>query len=625
MLFFLSKKYFGSRNCLKEIVASLEQGKPLVLVQEQQEDKGGGPLEILKAECRNDEMREAVFEGRTPIAWHRISHFQNLTLKLIATEMLRNGPRFQGSLSGGNAPEDPVLIQHGEVNTSKLTLPQPLVLWCSAGNPGAADVAEELVTSMANNGTAIRVVDTMPDVQALREYGESAVMLLYLNKDTWVEQGEVLERDVRAARKLQADLKVVLVHENDKAKGGCEFGDLFGTTPQELIDDGIYRSGRRLTLIAHCPIERAITNALCVPCGSDIAIALHTPPHRAVSLALVAQALGATQGKGLLSRIMKTLPMVAAMNLESPLNSVGSALLSWLATKRKTTLPVVGSGTTEDTSTVCHGDVNLLQRQRQRQQQVQGAAVQPPRAAQQQQVQRTLSANKPSAVMHTVGFVRHDGCALDLLSRMRAALHDEARGDAVVGSTGPVREGAPLGQIQRRARSQTIQRGAGSHVIQRARSHSLQRAKINTQLTLQPVDNVAAGSSSSHAAGTVGGAEGGSKGGTEVAMGLRGCAPQAAVTPRATSVELVRTPIGLGLTVDSHYKVLAIAKDSQAKRSRGIAVGDQLVAINDVPLSGGGSFDEQLSAIALGTKVRLVISKPAGSAKTSRIGGLMSV
>ena len=244
MLFFLSKKYFGSRNCLKEIVASIEQNKPLVLVQEQQEDKGGGPLETLKAECRDAEMRNAIFDGRTPIVWHRISHFQNLTLKLIATEMLRNGPRFQGSLSGGNAPEDPFLIQHGEVTASKLTLPQPLVLWCSAGNPGAADVAEELVTSMANNGTAIRVVDTMPDVQVLRENGESAVMLLYLNKDTWVEQGEVLERDVRAARQLQADLKVIVVHENDKEKGGCEFGDFFGTTPQELIDDGIYRFWR---------------------------------------------------------------------------------------------------------------------------------------------------------------------------------------------------------------------------------------------------------------------------------------------------------------------------------------------------------------------------------------------
>ena len=46
---------------------------------------------------------------------------------------------------------------------------------------------------------------------------------------------------------------------------------------------------------------------VCVPCGSDIAIALHTPPHRAVSLALVAQALGATQGKGQLRQSIASL------------------------------------------------------------------------------------------------------------------------------------------------------------------------------------------------------------------------------------------------------------------------------------------------------------------------------
>ena len=53
---------------------------------------------------------------------------------------------------------------------------------------------------------------------------------------------------------------------------------------------------------------------LCVPCGSDIAIALHTPPHRAVSLALVAQALGASQGKGRLSRSFTALSK-SAFNL----------------------------------------------------------------------------------------------------------------------------------------------------------------------------------------------------------------------------------------------------------------------------------------------------------------------
>jgi len=52
------------------------------------------------------------------------------------------------------------------------------------------------------------------------------------------------------------------------------------------------------------------------------------------------------------------LPVTLAVVLESPLKSVVSALLSWLATKRMTTLPV-GSGTTEDPSTVRHGDINL--------------------------------------------------------------------------------------------------------------------------------------------------------------------------------------------------------------------------------------------------------------------------
>ena len=49
------------------------------------------------------------------------------------------------------------------------------------------------------------------------------------------------------------------------------------------------------------------TNALYVPFGSDIAIALHTLPPRAISLALVAQALGAIKEKGRLGRIMTAL------------------------------------------------------------------------------------------------------------------------------------------------------------------------------------------------------------------------------------------------------------------------------------------------------------------------------
>ena len=92
MLFFLSKKYFWSRSepharmfapsdtshqitpfcgwcgadCLREIKATIELEKPLVLTHEQQEDKGGGPLEQLQAECP-DELRGPVYAH--PIRW----------------------------------------------------------------------------------------------------------------------------------------------------------------------------------------------------------------------------------------------------------------------------------------------------------------------------------------------------------------------------------------------------------------------------------------------------------------------------------------------------------------------------------------------------------------------------
>ena len=384
MLFFLSKHYFTSRNCLREVKASLEAQRPLVLVHEQQEDKGGGPLEALRAECR-EEMRSYLFDGHMPIVWHRISHYQNLTLKLIATEMLRHGPKYHDSLHSSSsqlahfiatahhssrnslrqeeltpsermsrklslvewlrvqAAKPPAmqeqeaaatvkvqavvrghstrqmslgalipgkelsLVLPGEINVGKLALPRPLVLWCSAANPGAAAIAQELTRSLASGSHVVRVVERRPNARLLDAQGESVAMLLYLNKDTWAAQPSVLEHDVRntysfahglgaglvrigsSLRELArtasnmrepgsvgsggsaggADkIRVVLVHENDPGKGGCEFGTFFATTPQGLIEEGIYK---------------------------EIAIALHTPPHRSVSLALLAQALGATK------------------------------------------------------------------------------------------------------------------------------------------------------------------------------------------------------------------------------------------------------------------------------------------------------------------------------------------
>ena len=51
MMFFLSKGYFRSRNCLKEIRATIVFKKPLVLVHEADPGKGGLTLDASKEEC----------------------------------------------------------------------------------------------------------------------------------------------------------------------------------------------------------------------------------------------------------------------------------------------------------------------------------------------------------------------------------------------------------------------------------------------------------------------------------------------------------------------------------------------------------------------------------------------
>jgi len=70
------------------------------------------------------------------------------------------------------------------------------------------------------------------------------------------------------------------MHETDPDRNGCEFGHFFKTTPQDLIDGGIY---------------------------GPLAINMSWGPHRSVSLALAAREIGAAQGKsgGFASSIAK--------------------------------------------------------------------------------------------------------------------------------------------------------------------------------------------------------------------------------------------------------------------------------------------------------------------------------
>ena len=76
-------------------------------------------------------------------------------------------------------------------------------------------------------------------------------------------------------------------------------------------------------------------------------------------------------------------------------------------------------------------------------------------------------------------------------------------------------------------------------------------------------------------------------------------------------VKLMRTPLGLGLTVDGDNRVVEIAADSQAQRSGGFAVGRRLISLNGHALGDGASFDQLLSTVAVGTPVIIEVSMPA--------------
>ena len=54
---------------MREVRAALRYNKPILAVHEEAVDKGGAPLDELKAECP-DEAFEAIF-GQVPIPWLR--------------------------------------------------------------------------------------------------------------------------------------------------------------------------------------------------------------------------------------------------------------------------------------------------------------------------------------------------------------------------------------------------------------------------------------------------------------------------------------------------------------------------------------------------------------------------
>ena len=73
---------------------------------------------------------------------------------------------------------------------------------------------------------------------------KSQFFLLYLNDQTYLgEEGERLAEELRKVRAANGNVRVLMVHENDDTRGGCDFGTFFdGRTPVDLLQAraGVY-------------------------------------------------------------------------------------------------------------------------------------------------------------------------------------------------------------------------------------------------------------------------------------------------------------------------------------------------------------------------------------------------
>ena len=81
---FLSHSYFKSKNCLREVQATVDKKKPFMCTHEADQSKGGGPLEEIQSEVEDEQLNHAIFtEERLITVWYRISDFQLISLKQI--------------------------------------------------------------------------------------------------------------------------------------------------------------------------------------------------------------------------------------------------------------------------------------------------------------------------------------------------------------------------------------------------------------------------------------------------------------------------------------------------------------------------------------------------------------
>jgi hypothetical protein len=266
---FYSRHYFRSRNCRREIYAAIQLGKPIILLYEGDSlvleemkkecmsncindgDSGGDDVAethfILKKLLGSSQTTSNSFDG--PIQWLKEGAFSAAALNRIFYRVLYCLPYYQ---KHRNELEKGMKVPGMLGNVS---LRSQIDLLVFDGNIGSFDVAEELKEALPQVGPEFIFVtkattyfeskkvegDENRKITTKRNHRVSnrpAFLLLYLNQYTFLDNGQE-QRDLTAVLQscLDANINVILVHEQDIKKGGCPFDTFFNEAPSKLINE----------------------------------------------------------------------------------------------------------------------------------------------------------------------------------------------------------------------------------------------------------------------------------------------------------------------------------------------------------------------------------------------------
>ena len=262
--------YMRSKNCIIELQSAVRREKPLIMLVEDNPDQGGLTTAAVEAELTSSDVRyqdwgldnegprgshlARALQASPAIEWSRLSPFQDVTMRLIAEELLKAMPPtspgralLKSSQPGWRTvPGLTYLEGSAELETPVLPAPRngcSFHLYCSPLLEGVLQLSEELRTHYGSTQQQLRITQ-QPSELRLCDY-----MLVYLTANTWQSGAASVELAAEVAAALQSGVALLLAHEmpgeGQDARHAAEFSDFFqcdrGATPPQLIRAGIYK------------------------------------------------------------------------------------------------------------------------------------------------------------------------------------------------------------------------------------------------------------------------------------------------------------------------------------------------------------------------------------------------